>query len=292
MGWLLQQSSADFKSTQRWTLSLSILLHFSLWEICLLNLFYFFICTSWKKYVISSQSGVNNRLCEGKQRHFFHFHFVELLSGVNCSLYEGQFSHFLLSYLFFQVSTTVSVITDLVPFSTIIVLNCLIYLAVITIIIIIIIIVIIVIITIILITTALYCLVFFAMKSLPYYTLSWFCKYVKKCRYHMNWSGEGFFCVGSSEKFTTGTKEDQFAAKKRKKGEERPLHRHHSHSHHSGLRHLPQVFFSSVFYFFCHCLCVFQYRLFQRDIFIPLYEVIFPPCIVSQGCQLSRRRSS
>ena len=141
MGWLLQQSSVDFKSTQRWTLSLFIFLHSSLSEICLLKLFYFFTFTSCKKYVISSQWGVNNRLCEGKHRHFFHFHFVELLSGVNCSLYEGQFSHFLFSFRFFQVSTTVSVITDLVPFSAIIVLNCLIYLAVITIIIIIIIII-------------------------------------------------------------------------------------------------------------------------------------------------------
>ena len=51
--------------------------------------------------------------------------------------------------------------------------------------------------------------------------------------------GKVFFCVGYSEKFTTGAKEEQFAAKKRKKGEAGPLHRDHSHSHHSGLRHLP-----------------------------------------------------
>ena len=50
---------------------------------------------------------------------------------------------------------------------------------------------------------------------------------------------EKFIFLGYSEKFTTGAKEDQFAAKKRKKGEAGPLHRDHSHSHHSGLRHLP-----------------------------------------------------
>ena len=164
----------------------------------------------------------------------FNFHFVELFSGVNYSLYEGQFSHFSFSF-FFQVSTTVSVITDLVPFSAIIVLNCLIYLAVITIIIIIIIVIIVIITTFLI--TVLYCLIFFAVKSFPYFILSRFCKYVKKCRYQLN--RERFYCVGYSEKFTTGAKEDQYAGKKRKKGEAGPLHRDHSHSHHSGLRHLP-----------------------------------------------------